>query len=416
MSIRDVVLSVCIWLMMTSPAFAQEEVVALKFDDLAEFAASQSSTMQVIERAYDLAKTEREINLKWTNPELNYSQEDAGGQMEQYVTLSKQIEMPWVYSSRKRSWNAQLESEKFKKEDRVRHTLSNLKSGYIELKLLGTQLETLKWIKDIVMNASDVSHDQLKEGFLSGVDQHLIQMALVNINAKLQEINLTARLRESEWKADMGIDASSNIQLLTDVHYKPLELDSLDYYLPSILNTPGYRQREMIKTAIQNKIQMERRRLIPYFSLFGGSKILQSDQDGYVVGISIPLPLSSQNRLAVQEQRIELENATAELERYQQILQGQVKMLLPTIQALGASLEMAETQLSKNKDMMGSIQTSYQEGWMTLTEMLNAIELHADGIQAFYKQLTDYYRSLFQLEAIIGKTLVNFSPQKGAAK
>jgi hypothetical protein len=91
-------------------------------------------------------------------------------------------------------------------------------------------------------------------------------------------------------------------------------------------------------------------------------------------------------------------------------------MLLPTIQALGASLEMAETQLSKNKDMMGSIQTSYQEGWMTLTEMLNAIELHADGIQAFYKQLTDYYRSLFQLEAIIGKTLVNFSPQKGAAK
>jgi hypothetical protein len=64
--------------------------------------------------------------------------------------------------------------------------------------------------------------------------------------------------------------------------------------------------------------------------------------------------------------------------------------------------------------MMESIQTSYQEGWMTLTEMLNAIELQTDGIQAFYKQLTDYYRSLFQLEAIIGKILVNFSPQKGA--
>jgi outer membrane protein TolC len=402
--------------MMTSPAFAQEEVVALKFDDLAEFAASQSSTIRVIERTYDLAKTEREMNLQWRNPEFNYSQEDAGGQKEQYMTLSKQIEMPWVYTSRKRSWNAQLESEQFKKEDHIRHTISNLKSGYIELKLLETQLEILSWIKDMIMNVSDVSQDQLKEGFLSGVDQHLIQMALVNINANLQATNFTARLKEAEWKTDIGIDASSNIQLQTDVNYQPLQLKTLNYYQSLISNTPGYQQREKIKLAIQNKIQMERRRIIPHFNLFGGSKILQSDQDGYLAGISIPLPLSNQNRLAVQEQRIELKNATTESERYQQILQGRIKALVSTIQDLGASLAVAESQLSKNQEMIGSIQTSYLEGWITLTEMLNAIDLQIDGTQAFYKQLTDYYRNLFQLEAIIGKTLVNFSPQKGAAK
>jgi outer membrane protein TolC len=268
----------------------------------------------------------------------------------------------------------------------------------------------------MIMNVSDVSQDQLKEGFLSGVDQHLIQMALVNINANLQTMNFTARLKETEWKTDIGIDASSHIQLLTDVNYQPPQLKTLEYYLSLIPNTPGYQQRERIKLAIQNKIQMERRRIIPHFNLFGGSKILQSDQDGYLAGISIPLPLSNQNRLAVQEQRIELKNATTESERYQQILQGRIKALVSTIQDLGASLAVAESQLSKNQEMIGSIQTSYLEGWITLTEMLNAIDLQINGTQAFYKQLTDYYRNLFQLEAIIGKTLVNFSPQKGATK
>ena len=414
MSIRGVVLPLCFGLMIITPAFSQEETVAIKFEGLVECAIRQSPAIQIIERRYDLTGTERKMDLQWANPEFNYSQEDAGGQMEQYLTLSKQIEMPWVYTSRQRSWEDQLESAKYKKEDRIRLFISELKGGYIELKLLETQLAHLNRLKDIIVNVSDVAQDQLKEGALSGVDQHLIQMILVNINARLQTIKRASRAVESKWKTNMGIDASAYLQLLTEIHFLPVELENLDHYLSSISNIPGYRQREKTKSAIQNQILMERRRLIPHFSLFGGYKKLESDQDGYVAGISIPLPLLNQNRAVIQKQQISLEIANSELEQYQQILQGQIKTLVSTSQNLGTSLEMTKIHFSKNQDMMESIQTSYQEGWMTLTEMLNAVELQADGIQAFYKQLTDYYRSIFQLEAIIGKTLVNFSPQKGA--
>lgn len=413
MSIRGVVLSLCFGLMMIPPAFSKDETVVINFDGLVKFAIKQSPVVRIIEQTYGLTETERDMDLQWTNPEFNYSQEDAGGQMEQYLTLSKQIEMPWVYTRRRKSWEAQLESAEYKNEDQIRRFISDLKSGYIELKLLGTQLEHLNRLKDMIVNVSDVAQDQLIEGTLSGVDQYLIQMTLVNINARLQLIERTKQSVKSRWKADMGISASAQLQLLTDIHFQPVELESIDHYQSLIPNTPGYRQRQMKKVAIQSRIQMERRSVIPRFSLFGGLKKLEQDRDGYLAGISIPLPVFNQNRSVIQKQRIELKITDSEFERYQQILQGQIKTLVLTIQNLGAALKMAETYFNEDQNMIDSIQTSYQEGWMSLTEMLNAIQIQTDGIQQFYNQLTDYYRSLFQLEAITGQTLVTLSAQEG---
>lgn len=413
MPIRGVVLSLCFGLMMIPPAFSKDETVVINFDGLVKFAIKQSPVVRIIEQTYGLTETERNMDLQWTNPEFNYSQEDAGGQMEQYLTLSKQIEMPWVYTRRRKSWEAQLESAEYKNEDQIRRFISDLKSGYIELKLLGTQLEHLNRLKDMIVNVSDVAQDQLIEGTLSGVDQYLIQMTLVNINARLQLIERTKQSVKSRWKADMGISASAQLQLLTDIHFQPVELESIDHYQSLIPNTPGYRQRQMKKVAIQSRIQMERRSVIPRFSLFGGLKKLEQDRDGYLAGISIPLPVFNQNRSVIQKQRIELKITDSEFERYQQILQGQIKTLVLTIQNLGAALKMAETYFNEDQNMIDSIQTSYQEGWMSLTEMLNAIQIQTDGIQQFYNQLTDYYRSLFQLEAITGQTLVTLSAQEG---
>ncbi len=412
MSIRGVVWSICFGLMIISPDILKGETVTIKFEGLVEFAIRQSSTIQIIKRTYKLTETDRNMDLQWTNPEFNYSQEDAAGQMEQYLTLSKQIEMPWVYASRQRSWDAQLDSAEYKKEDRIMRFLSDLKSGYIKLKLLGTQLEHMNRLKDIIVNVSDVARNQLKEGTLSGTDQHLIQMTLININARLQAIKRTTRRLESRWKADMGIDASARLQLFTEINFQPVEIDALDNYLAFIPNTPGYQQRKLIKTAIQNKIQMERRRLIPHLNLFGGYKKLESDQDGYLAGISIPLPVFNRNQPAIQKKQVELKIANSKLKQYQQILRGQIETLVSTCHSLEMSLKMAERHFNK-KDMIESILISYQEGWMSLTEMLNVIQIKTDGIQAFYKQLVNYYQSLFQLEAITGQTLVNFSARKG---
>ncbi|MCH8010346.1 MAG: TolC family protein [Candidatus Marinimicrobia bacterium] len=395
-------------LLMISTAVSQNETVSITFDKLIEFATRQSTSIQIMERTYSLTKTEQNIDLQWANPDFNYSQEFVDTQLEHYLTLNKQIEMPWVYSERQRSWDAQLESAGYKKEEQIRRFISDLKSGYIELKLLGTQLEHLAQLKDAILEVSGVARDQFKEGTLSGVEQHLIQMTLVNINARLQETKRTTQLVRSRWKANMGISVSVDLLLSTDIYFQPVALQTMDHYLSLIPNAPGLQQREMMKLAIRSRIQMERKRFIPHFSLFGGSKRVEGNQ-GYVAGISIPLPLLNRNRAVIQKQQIELEIADSEFERYRQNLRGQIETLVMTIGSLKAWLENVEIHIDDDQDIIVSLMAAYQEGWMSLMEILNAIQIHADGDQQYYKQLIVYYRNIFQLEAIMGQTLVTFS-------
>lgn len=391
---------------------AQENTVFLTFDEIADRALEQSPEAEIIRKTYDVVRADQALDLQWTNPSLGYSQEVVGSQPEQYLILSKAIEMPWVRARRQQGWQAQIESAEFSSKERTRHLISDLKSGYIELKLLETQLERLARLKDVIVNVSGIAQDQLKEGALSGVDQHLIQTTLFNVNARSQALERMLQSVESQWKVAMGINASAGLQLLTGIRFHPVALETMAQYLSLIPGTPGYRKREMTVQALQSRIQMERSRVIPYFNIFGGTK-RTPDQNGYVAGLSIPLPVLNRNRSLVQKQQIELEITVREFERYGQSLRGQIKTLVLAIQNLGASLSMMENNFDEAPEMIASALVSYQEGWMSLMELLNAIQIHDNGVLQYFSQLTDYYQSLFELEALTGQILVTFSAQEG---
>jgi len=402
--------SILFGLLVISSAVSQNEMVTIAFNELIEFSTRHSPSVQIIKGTYGLTNTDQKIDLQWANPDFSYSQEFASEQLEYYLTLNKQIELPWVYSERRRGWDVQLESAGYKREAQIRRFISDLKSGYIELKLLGIQLEHLNHLKQAIVDISDVASDQFKEGSLSGVEQHLVQMTLINLNARLQITERMTQSVKSRWKTILGLEASADLRLVTDIRFQPVTLDTIDQYLSLIPYIPEYKQLERMKMAIQSRIQMEQRRSIPYFSLFGGSKRVEGNQ-GYVAGISIPLPVLNRNKAVIQKQQIRLEIANSEFELYQQNLRGQIETLVMTIRNLNTWLGNVETHIGEDQDITIGLLAAYREGWMSLMEILNAVQIHADGDQQYYKQLIVYYQSIFQLEAITGETLVAFAPQ-----
>lgn len=403
--------SIVFGLLITSSVVSQNETVTLTFDELNKFAAQHSPSMQIIEKTYSLTNTDQKIDLQWANPDISYSQEFAT-ELEHYITLNKQIEVPWVYSERRKGWDAQLKSAEYKKDVQIRHLITELKSGYIEIKLLGLQLELLNHLKEAIVDISDVAQDQFKLGSLSGIEQHLVQMTLINLNTRLQVSERMRQSVKSSWKATLGISALADLTLVTDIHFQPMSLDTVDHYLSLISSTAGYKQLEKMEKAIRSRIQMEQKRIIPHFNLYGGSKIVEGNQ-GYVAGISIPLPVLNRNKAVIQKQQIQLEIAMSEFEFYRQNLRGQIETLVMNIKSLNTWLENVEVHIDKEQDITVGLMAAYQEGWMSLTEILNAIQIHADGDQQYYKQLIAYYHDIFQLEAIIGETMVTFSTHEG---
>jgi hypothetical protein len=56
--------------------------------------------------------------------------------------------------------------------------------------------------------------------------------------------------------------------------------------------------------------------------------------------------------------------------------------------------------------MMQSLAFAYQEGWISVPDLLNGVQIEFDGLTDYYQMLIDYYGSLLQLETFTGETFV----------
>ncbi len=399
--------SVIVGLFTLFYAFSQDESLVVTFGELEDLAIRHSPSIRIIEGDYSLTETARKIDLQWQNPGFTYSQEMADNQLEQYMTLNKEIELPWVYKERQRSWDARLDAAGYEKASLFRQFISRVKSGYCELKLLNMQLQHLRRLKDSIAEIYHVAENQYIEGSLSGIEKNMIQLTLFNIDARLQETERQAQSIRNDWKALMGLNPSTDIQLTTKIRFKPVVLESIDHYLSAAAHTPGYQRREKEIEALESRIKMEQKRLIPNVSLFGGSKQVESSR-GFVAGVSIPLPLFNHNQAVIQRQKVELRLAGNELVRYRHNLTAGIKTTVSNIGDIQSWLDNVDASLVEDPNRITSLMTAYREGWISLTELLTAVQIYADSDQKYYRQLIVYYRNVFHLEAITGQIFVNF--------
>ena len=144
------------------------------------------------------------------------------------------------------------------------------------------------------------------------------------------------------------------------------------------------------------------------FNVYGGFKRIEPYLDGYVAGVSLDLPLFNVNRAAARKLEIESDIAARETEIYRRELSGRIEALVSSVNELRQALGLVVDHFDQDMEAVNTLLFSYEEGWMSLSEFLNAIQIEINGMQDYYNQLIDYYSNLFELEAITGQKLVSF--------
>jgi outer membrane protein TolC len=395
-------------LLFSSAVVARADSISIEFEQLDEYARTTSTRARILEQEFNLVQTERDQDLKWSNPELAYAREVVDQTGEYQITVGKQIEMPWVYIKRRGAWEARMQAAELSRADHTSRLLAELRTGYIRLKILGEQQTRLNLLRDIITDASHVAASRHHEGQLSGVDEHLIQMFLITLGAQHQRVLQQQRTAESQWRASMGIDPDVQVALQTVVEFRAIETADPAQHVAAIENRPGYRYRTLLQESLARRAETERRRFIPAFNLYGGFKKIEPDLDGYVAGISLDLPLFNVNGAAARRFEVEGDIVARETEIYRRELSGRIEALVSAASELRHALGLVADHFHQDMEAVNTLLFSYQEGWMSLSEFLNAIQIDVTGMQDYYNQLIDYYSSLFELEAITGQKLVSF--------
>jgi hypothetical protein len=394
------------------PLFSQSNTIDISFDEIKEFINTHSPIIKLIEQAYDLKESERRLNLTWTNPSIDYSQEVIRNKgfddKEHFLVLSKQFEMPWLHFARRKSWHYFMESANYQKKDNYNNFVSNIKSGYIEIKLIEEQINRLKRFNQVIDDIAKIAQHQMEEGAISGINHQLIQMTQFNIDAKLIELAKSKHSIENLWKAKIGIDESDDINLSTTIDFKSIAIKSSDYYQALAPATFGIVQRERMKTALQKQIRVQKQSWLPNLTLFGGYKKVEPDFNGYTFGLSLPVPILNINRHQIKKSQVEMGLFENELLLYRLELKSKIDSRLKIINNYLNSLQKNSSRFKTIEQVVENITFSYQQRSVSLTDVLTYAQIYSEGIQNYYVQLTDYYRSIFELEALIGEKLITF--------
>ncbi|MCH7878896.1 MAG: TolC family protein [candidate division Zixibacteria bacterium] len=163
-----------------------------------------------------------------------------------------------------------------------------------------------------------------------------------------------------------------------------------------------------LQQAFSKRAAAERAAFIPSLYLYIGQKKISPDFDGFMVGVSLSLPLLNRNGAVSRKYEIESAIALNKAKLYRIHLTGYVQALVRSISESKLSLATEAAHFDEDMEALNNLLYTYEEGWMTLNELLNAIQIEVNGLKDYYNQFIRYYENIFALEALTGEPLVSF--------
>jgi outer membrane protein TolC len=286
--------------------------------------------------------------------------------------------------------------------------LADLKSGYVTVQVHDQYLVRLEQLRNILTDASHVASSRHIEGHLSGVEEHLVQMTVISLNASYQNAKQRQREALAQWRASTGLGAEDRVVLSTDIDYREFSVKAAEQYAEMIESQPGLQTRHSLQQALTKQASAARASFIPSFNLYGGYKKIEPGYDGYVAGISLSLPLFNRNGAEARKYEAESNIAAQQVKLYQAQVAGRIESLTSSIAESQSMLAIVSGHFDEDEEALSNLLYSYEEGWITLNELLNAMQIETAGLEDYYSQLIRYYEDLFELEALTGETLVTF--------
>jgi outer membrane protein TolC len=395
-------------LVMGLSVFA-ESTVHLRFSDLNGF-LDNSPTGQLLLSQRDASVAQAKAALQWTNPELEAEHEalnsDFENETENTIVIGKSFMTPWTAAAHRKARKLDIEAAQFNLQQQQLYLLADWKTTYVELQLKQKLQNELLLFSRQIEQVSTISADRREQGTMSGLNNKLLHMSVFNIKAAMLHLNSDIRKMSADYKTQLGLENTTVLSLDTNIEFFAADLSSIRME-KALGASPQLASRQLRMTSAQKKVALEKGNVVPEFHLTGGYKQVNDNLKGSVFGLSIPLPILSLNRASIQQAQAELTSTSIEYDLLKNELINQIQEATVLIQESQALLDDYANTFQAS-DVMSNLIFSFQEGWITLTDLFSGIEVYAGAIESYYSHLAHYYKNIFQLEALTGQELVPF--------
>jgi cobalt-zinc-cadmium efflux system outer membrane protein len=284
---------------------------------------------------------------------------------------------------------------------------SELRRLYVHAAAAEAALVPLQEAADVFRRVEAAGRARLAEGDISAFERRRLQVE----RARYESLIVAARLdlvrlgRALALLASPDSVAEGAITLPSgSLQAYPLPEVSLDSVLAAVQSRPDVRALEAEAHVLGAELALQEREHIPDLTVSGGYKHQSDGLMGPVVGLSLPIPLLDRNRGRIAEAEARLR--AAELRRRSLIrsAEDEVRLAWESYQALRAQRELLL------RDLLGDVEAllrtalvSYDEGEMSLVELLDAADAYRTARQASLTLQADALAAYFDLLSAMGR-------------
>ena len=391
---------------------AQETAIHLALNTFDEYVMDNAPRAKLIQKAYARDVAESEASLQWRNPEFEFEAErlsnDAGTEKETAYMLGKDITMPWVHAQHKSAQKEHLVAMEAKRDAELLLLIAEMKSDYVELQLTNTKRERLSRLESVIDDITEYAADQYQEGLISDLHQQLTRLSLMNIRGSLVSLKQQQRELVDQFKTDLGLGEEQNVVLTTRIGFTPQDPARIEPALINLEQNPEYQAHLHRQQTLKKQIALEKMSFLPEMHITGGYKEAGDDFKGYVIGLSVPLPIFDRNRPKVEQSRIDYESAVVDFEVFQRQLNRNIHRHREAISDYSTYFQTNGQTFDRLDDTMENNIFAFRQGFLTIGDLVNVFMMYQETIDTYYEFLTGYYKTIFTLEALIGESLVSF--------
>ena len=339
--------------------------------------AEESPQVRALKSRPDIVRAETQARRLLKNPALIFTREEAGDTEEDFLLIQQELPLTGWRRLQRRAGVAAVSAAYDQSTYAVKQLRSDVRRTFYKLLLEHERESVLQEAVTKLQEVVRILREREREGEGSLFDRVRAERELVDIQAELAATQTLIAEERSHLASLLGLDTEpDSLHVIGDfegaTELAPLS-DLTDRALSSRADNSAAHSR--IEQFLLERRASKRRRL-PEPTVSVGQKTVKTadeEDDGYVVSISVPLPLF--NRGQAEEARAQAATTVAKAE-HESLMQRIKAEVTAAYRTLIVRRRLADEYTAKLEEvsllLAPAAQLAYEEGEMGILELLDA--------------------------------------------
>ena len=355
----------------------------------------------------------------YPNPSLSVSEERTslpnGVDDQWYTSISQPLRYPGEHGARSRSADATQTAASARVEEERTRLFNTLRHRYLDVVTAQARADVLSSFASSVRQAAQAAQVRHEEGDLDTFQRARMQVARAQYENDLADAERRLRDARIELAYLLLPDAQSTLDTVTalgayrvagTMQFASVDVDETAALRRALDRRGALHAAQAQVQARTADLDAARYQRYPSFTLSAGPKrqsLPSSTTYGYTAGLSIGLPVWNGGRTAVEAEQGRRTAATAHLESTRRQVEVQVHDAVERLESYRDRIQTVTDTVLADTDSLGvDAMFVYQQGEISLFELLDALDAAREARLLRIDLTTGYLRALYDLESAVG--------------